>query len=111
MIGLFLFQGRNDLAAYLLSFPAAWMEITTAGWIDWTRYIPLQDNAFAFLLNIGIWHRYCRKERLCIGMQGQLIQLFALGQFRNTSKIHHCHSITDMLHDRKIMRDKQVRQA
>lgn len=47
VVGLLLLQLGDLLAADGLSFPAAGMEVTAAGWIDRAGHVTLKDDTLA----------------------------------------------------------------
>ena len=51
-----------------------------------------------------------REQRLRIGMQGHLEQGRLVCHLHNTPEIHHRHTVADVLDDRQIVRDEEIRQ-
>src|SRR5579864_7105907 len=83
VIRLLLLQGRNHTTANILSFPAAGMEIASTRWIDRTGHVAFEDDAFPFRFNGRIGDRNGRKQRLRVGMEGYIIELFTLSELRD----------------------------
>src|SRR5579863_4513101 len=111
VVGLFLLQWRNDLTTDRLRFPAAWMKVAAAGWIDRTGNIAFKDNAFAFRLDFWIWYRNGGKQCLRIGVEREVVEIFAIRQFRYTTEVHHCYTVADVFHNREVVGHKQVSEA
>src|SRR5258708_1413091 len=103
VVVLLLLQGRENLTANCLGFPATWMEVTARRRIDGARHIAFKDNTLAVYLNRRIRHRNGGKQCLGVRMQWCLIELFALGEFHYTPQVHDGHTIANMLHHREVV--------
>src|SRR5512145_665798 len=60
------------------------------------------------LFNEGIGYRYCREERLCIGMKRIVIEGHLIDNFHDTPEIHDGDTARDMTDNGKVMGDKEI---
>lgn len=85
---------------------AASVEAATFRRIDRSRRVAHETNTRAFGARGRNWNR--SKQRLSIRVQRTCEYLFGPGFFHDFAKIHHRHSIRDMLDDGQVVRDEKI---
>ena len=76
------------------TFLAAGMEFATRRGVRGGGDAPFQNDPLH--LEVGVGYGNCRKQRLCIGMQGICKHLFGGGEFHHAAQIHNTHRVRDM---------------
>src|ERR1700712_1773637 len=96
--------------------PAAVHDVTTARvegaprwWIDRAWHVTINQRLEAF----GFWvgDRYSAEQGLRVGMTWVRKQLGLRRLFHDASEIHDGDAVTDMRHDREVMRNEQIGEA
>ena len=85
------------------------MEAASGGRVERGGDVALQDDPRALPLRVG--HRHRGEERLRVGVKRPVVQLFALRRLDDLAQVHHRDAVADVLHDRKVVRDEEVRDA
>ena len=96
------------LCALLGSNGTACMEATTSRRVYGRWRITLENDAITFLLNVWIRKRNSREKSLGLRMIRFGIKSEVVGVLNEGSQVHDGYFGRDMLHDRKIMRDKKI---
>src|SRR6266513_199703 len=96
-----------DLAAGL-GVQTAGVEPAAGRRVDRARDVARQDDPLPPQLRVRDRHR--REQRLRVRMLGVAEQLFGLRQFHDLPEVHDGDPVADVLHDRQVVRDEQVRQ-
>ena len=99
---------RRDLAlASRLGIGTARMKGAARRWVDRARDIALQQLFLAFDPRIG--HGDRGQQGLGVRMQRAREQRLLVGVFHDLAEIHDRYAVTDVLDDREIVRNEQVR--
>jgi len=97
--------------ANLLRLEAARVKATSRRWINRARHLAGKWNSSAQPLLFRIGQGDGRKQRLRVGMLRRLKQLPPVGDLYHLAQVHHEHSMTDVPHQREIVRDEEVRET
>lgn len=108
MAGVQLDQRRLSVFALRNRNWAASVETATFRGIDWCRRVAFETNPRAFGARGWNWNR--SKQRLSIWVQRARENFVGRGFFHDLAKIHHRHSIRDILDDGQVVRDEQIRE-
>ena len=79
--------------------------------IDRAWNFAAQYNSFTLPFDGRIGDRNSRKQRLRVWMKRSLIEVVAISDFNNLSKIHHGDTVAYMPNDAEIVSDKKIGQA
>ena len=82
------------------------MEMASRRRIIRVRHVARQHNPVAAAARIR--NRDRRQQRLRIWMERIAVQLVAIGKLHHTAKVHHGHTVADVLDHAQIMRDEQI---
>ena len=85
------------------------METATRRYIGGVERIATENHALALHARIGVWHS--RDQGLRVGVLWRVENGLRRPLLHNNAKIHYRHLISDMFHDRKIMRDEDIGEA
>src|SRR5262249_28430030 len=88
---------------------AARVEAAAGGRIDRARHVALKEDALAFHRGIGDRHR--REERFGIRMSRVGVELLGRRDLDDLAQVHHGYAGRDVLDDREVVGDEQVREA
>ena len=88
---------------------AAGVEVAAARGIDRARDVAGQDHALA-PLDVRVRDRHGREQRLAVRMQRRGEQRALVGQLDDPPEIHHRDPVADVLDDRDVVGDEQVRE-
>ena len=78
-----------------------------SGWrVDWVGDVAYQSDARALEAGFRDWN--CRQQRLGVRVFRRCVELAGGGDFNNAAEVHHRDAITDVLHHRQIVRDKEI---
>src|SRR5262249_53288537 len=100
-------QLRRLGSAPFLGIMAAGVEAATGWWRERAGHFPSQDDALA--LAGRIWPRDRREQRLRIGVAGGGIERLLVGNLNKLAEVHDRNAVADVLHDREVVRDEQIR--
>src|SRR5271165_3992221 len=98
-------QLGSKLLAPLDGDRAAWMEDAARRRVDRARNLALNRLERAPGLDARVGHRYCRQQRLGVGMERMVEKLVACRQLDDPAEIHDRNALTQMPHDREVMGD------
>ena len=80
----YIFELRLDFLANLFFVHTTRMEMAAFRWVDRTRHIAFEDDAF--FLDCRIRNRHSRKQRFGVGMLRIFIQFFIGSEFDNLGR-------------------------
>ena len=108
MRSAYIVKCRRFLSTDFLNVSTSRMEYASGRRIGQVGYLAGQNYAAFPVLGFGIGRRNRRQKRLGVRMLRDDIEIGCLGKLHNTPHIHHRDAVADMLHNRKVMGDKQV---
>lgn len=94
-----------DSRANLHSFETSGMKKTPRWRIHRTWSITFENYSFSLPIRAA---GYCRKKRLCIGMEGRSVQFFGFGKLNDFSEVHNGYSVAEIVHDVQVMRNEEI---
>src|SRR5258708_34239803 len=97
-----------DLRAFVNSYRTACAKATTRRRVARRGHIALEDNPIA--LNLGIGNRNRRKQRYRVRMHWVRVEIFRVGNLDDAAKIHHRHTVGNMLDHSETVRNEKVSQ-
>ena len=106
---LYLFQLRRFAPAPFAYLRTSRIEMTSLRRIGRTRNFSFQMNALSGLLRIHLRNR--RKQRLRIRMISLFVKLRIIGNFYDSSQIHHRNPVTHLIDYIQIVRNKEISES
>ena len=108
MSGLdFLLLGLHGLAFFCAVF-AACVELAAGGRIGRGRNGAFQDNPLH--ARIGIRDRDCGEERLCVGVERVLENIFLGAVLHQVAEVHDAYGIGNVLNNGQVVRNEEITQ-
>ena len=97
---------RRFLGTFFAGHGASCAEFAARGRIGGRGQIPCENDTLS--LPSGIRNGNRRHKSLRIRVKGIVKNLVLICQFHNIAKIHDCHTVTDIFHHRKIVRNEDI---
>src|SRR5579864_8910701 len=86
-----LHKGRELITAFLGCVPASRSKSATAGNVNWTGHISLEQYSLAFFFGVGVWNR--GKKGVSVGMLRVVEDLIAIRDLYDTPQIHNSDAV------------------
>ena len=91
--------------------PAAGAERAAGRHVQRTRHVAFKDDALARSCDIRVRNRNGRQKRLRIRVLRVLVQLVGVRDLDDLAEVHDGDALGNVPHDKKVMRDEQIRNA
>ena len=103
-------RSGSSRACRALVQPAAGVEAAARRRVDGARHVALEDDPPPLALGGGIRHGHGRQQRPGVRVARAGVERVRRPDLDDLAEVHHRDAVADVLHDRQVVGDEQVRQ-